>query len=328
MTITRYAAPLTLFLAFAVTAQTDPTPTAKPQTFTIDAGTHGIPELTDRVAAFLDCNILYTTAELEGAGKIRTTRRTEVDAKGCWELFGTLLYHKGLAIVTMDEARGFHEIIAMSGQRQREIANGAMFVKSENIEAYAGHKATPILTTVPLKNINATIATNALRPFFASTGSPAGGGSLTLGNVGNNTDMLVQGYGPQVAAACRMLRLIDVRSDEPSDQVQVVRLEHANANDIVASIEAAWANRRAIQQAQMQVQGLPAANPNLRAVAHPALNAVILTGSAASVTESMQLIARLDAPAVAQKPASADLLRRIEQLEARLAALEGHKHAK
>jgi hypothetical protein len=42
----------------------------------------------------------------------------------------------------------------------------------------------------------------------------------------------------------------------------------------------------------------------------------------------MQLIARLDAPAVAQKPASADLLRRIEQLEARLAALEGHKHAK
>ena len=47
------------------------------------------------------------------------------------------------------------------------MLDGRLTVQSDGV---------PILTTVPLKNINATIATNALRPFFASTGSPQGGG--------------------------------------------------------------------------------------------------------------------------------------------------------
>jgi hypothetical protein len=294
--------------------------TAPANTFVLDVGSHAIPELVDRVAAFVDCNILYNAAELEGNGKIRTTRRTEVDKKGCWELFGSLLYHKGLAIVTLDEARGFHEVISMHGPRAREIANGAMFVDHTKVEAYANLKATPILTSVPLKNINATIATNALRPFFASTGAPSGGGSLTLGNVGNNSDMLLQGYGPQVAAACRLLRLVDVGSGETNDIVQVVRLEHAAPGDVVASLEATWAGRAAFQN--MQAQGLPTPAVPLRIVAHPPQNAIILSGSSAQIRDAMQLIAQLDHPAVAAK-ASEDLVRRVQELEAKMQALEG-----
>jgi len=313
-----------LILALSAAAQGDPTAPGKPQSLTIDSGIHPIPKMVERVAAFLDYNILYNASEIESAGEIRLTRRTEVDAKGCWELFGTLLYHKGLAIVTIDEARGFHEIISMNGPRQREITNSALFVKLEDAETYAKLKATPILTTVPLKNINATIAVNSLRPFFATTGS-SGSNALTIGTVGNNTDLLIQGFGPQVAAACRLLRLVDVRGDEPSDEVQVVRLIHANAGDIVATLDVAWSSRKAAQQMQAQMQGLPPSPPQLRVVAHNALNAVVLTGSSANIKEALELVAKLDAPAAASIPQSSDLLRLIGKLEARIAALEGQK---
>ena len=52
------------------------------------------------------------------------------------------------------------------------------------------------------------MATNSLRPFFASTGQV--GAPLTLGNVGNNRAMLLQGFTDQVAAAIRLLRTVDV----------------------------------------------------------------------------------------------------------------------
>lgn len=321
------ASSLFLVLASSAVAQETPAPTAAAATsFVLDTGSHAIPELVDRVATFLDCNILYNATELDGSGKIRVTRRTEVDKKACWELFGSLLYHKGLAIVTLDEARGYHEVISMNGPRSREISSGALFVKHQDVEAYANLKATPILTSVPLKNINATIATNALRPFFASTGSPSGGGSLTLGNVGNNSDMLLQGYGPQVAAACRLLRLVDVGSGESGDQVQVVRLQHAAASDLVPSLEATWAGRAAVQA--MQAQGMPTVTAPLRVVVHAPLNAVILTGTTSQVRDALQLIATLDVPAVVQAPQSADLARRVQQLEERLQQLEGRARAK
>ena len=320
------AASFLLVLASSAAAQETPAPTAAAATtFVLDTGSHAIPELVDRVGAFLDRNILYNATELEGSGKIRVTRRTEVDKKGCWELFGSLLYHKGLAIVTLDEARGYHEVISMHGPRAREISSGALFVKHQDVEAYANLKATPILTSVPLKNINATIATNALRPFFASTGSPNGSGSLTLGNVGNSSDILLQGYGPQVAAACRLLRLVDVGSGESGDLVQVVRLEHAAANDLVASLEATWAGRAA---QVMQAQGMPPVGAPLRVVVHAPLNAVILTGTTSQVRDALQLIATLDVPAVAPAPQSADLARRVQQLEERLQQLEGRARAK
>lgn len=327
MTTLLSTAPLTLLLALSAIAQGDPGTAGRPQSFVLEAGTHAIPALVDRVAAFLGHNILYNASELGNAGDVRLTQRTEVDAGGCWELFHTLLHHKGLAIISTDQKRGFHEVISMNGPRQREISNNATLFQYNELETYSKLKASPVLTSMPLKNINVTIALNSLRPFFATSGS-SGSGSVILGSVGNNSELLLQGYGSQVAAAVRLLQLVDVRSDEPSETVQVVRLEHANPTEVVASLDAALSNRKAAQQQSAQMQGLPMPLPNPRAVAHPALNAVILMGSTASVRESLELVSKLDAPAVAPNAETVALRQMLGRLEARLSALEGQNARK
>jgi hypothetical protein len=82
-----------------------------------------------------------------------------------------MLYIKGFAVVPRGEGDlEILEIVSMSGAARREITNGARYVTPDELPAYRNQTGVPILTTVPLKNINATIATNALRPFFASTG--------------------------------------------------------------------------------------------------------------------------------------------------------------
>jgi hypothetical protein len=89
----------------------------------------------------------------------------------------------------------------------------------------------PVLVMVPLKHINATIATNALRPFFASTGAPGGGGTLTLGNVGNSSAMLLTGMQDQVAQAIRLIRGCDV--PPPPEQME----QAANSGERIQQLE-------------------------------------------------------------------------------------------
>ena len=69
-----------------------------------------------------------------------------------------------------------------------------------------------VVTVVPLEHTQVQVATNSLRPFFASGGQP--GATLTIGNVGSNRAMLLQGFASQVAAAIRLLRLADVPPKE------------------------------------------------------------------------------------------------------------------
>lgn len=325
---TLLAAPLALVLVATANGQNRPQPApstapaavataTRSEPFVLEAGTIQLVELVDRVAAYLDYNLLYSESELGAVPQngIRLTRRTEVDRAGCWELFNSLLYQRGFAILTMDRERGFYEVIFMNGARAREIANAAMFVPHTEVDRYARLQATPILTSVPLQSINATIATNALRPFFAAAGPNAA--SLTLGNVGNSSDLLLQGFGPQVAAACRLLQLIDRGDDGTKPLIQVVVLEHAVATDIVARLQETLSR----SQAEAMTTGMSTVAP-LRAVPHPALNAIVLGGSAAQINDALELIARLDRPATGPKPPLDDVLQCLQQLEQRVQQLE------
>ena len=139
----------------------------------------------------------------------------EVDRQGCHELLATLLTANGFALTSLDEGKQLYEVVSMNGPRNREVFNHAAHRSPEEVLARPDLRMA-VTTVVQLQHINATIATNAMRPFFASTGAPSGGGSLTLGNVGNNTGILLSGMQDQVANAIRMLRLVDV--PQPKDQ--------------------------------------------------------------------------------------------------------------
>lgn len=219
--------------------------------------------------------------------------------------FQTMLYIKGFAVVPRGEDNlELNEIVFMSGQRGREVTNGARYVTPDELIDYRYQTGVPILTTVPLENINATIATNALRPFFASTGSPTGGGSLTLGNVGNSSAMLLQGFGPQVYAAVKLLELVDIPTEEPNLVVQVIRLEEQAPEELEPILTEVLESRVRIRQQVLQDKGgqpgaggaTGSSQAQLKIVVHSSQKALVLSGTQEQVNEALDLIARLDVP--------------------------------
>ncbi len=235
-------------------------------------------------------------------GSLRFKRATF--DKDFFSFFQTMLYIKGFAIVPRGEGDlEILEIISTNGPRIREVTNGARYVTPDELEEYKNQTGVPIFTTVQLKHINATIVNNALRPFFASTGSPQGGGGVTIGNVGNQTAMLLQGYGPQVYAAVKLLDLADQPVDAPNLVVQVVPLQHAAPEEIEPILSEVLESRNRIR-AQVLAEnrqggaGAAATNsqPQLKIVVNSSQKSLVLSGIADHVNEALSLIAQLDNP--------------------------------
>ena len=218
--------------------------------------------------------------------------------------FQTMLFIKGFAIVPRGEGDlEILEIISITGPRVREVTNGARYVTPDELPQYRNQTGVPILTTVQLKHINANVANNAMRPFFASTGGQPGSGGVTMGNVGNNSAILLHGYGPQVYAAVELLKLVDVAIEPPNLVVQVVPLQHAAPEEIEPILTEVLESRQRIRQqvlAESSAGGGGAATaanqPQLKIVVNGSQKSVVLSGIQDHVIEALELIARLDLP--------------------------------
>ncbi|MGK0264501.1 MAG: type II secretory pathway component GspD/PulD (secretin), partial [Planctomycetota bacterium] len=224
-----------------------------------------------------------------------------------YSFFQTMLYIKGYAVVPRGEGDlELLEIVMMTGTRGREVTNGARYVTPEDLINYRYQTGVPILTTVPLRHINAQLANNALRPFFASTGGTNAGGSVQIGNVGNKSALLLQGFGPQVYAAVALLKLVDEPAEEPNLVVQVIVLEHQAPEEIEPILTEVLESRSQIRQQVLQESGgQPGAGgsagsgrPRLKVVVHSSQKALVLSGEQEQVREALDLIARLDVPGI------------------------------
>lgn len=178
--------------------------------FRLPAGEVQLSALVDQCALYLGTNILWNPQELSQAStpNPKLQHPVETDREGCEELLTSMLIRSGLALVSLDEKGSLMEVISLNGPRAREFWARAQERSVEAVLARPNLKL-PVTVMMPLEHINATIATNALRPFFASTGSNAGG-SLTIGNVGNNSALLISGMQDQVVQAIRLLRKCDI----------------------------------------------------------------------------------------------------------------------
>ncbi len=183
--------------------------TAERAHFVIEAGEIKLTDLIDRAAAHLQWNILVDARDMTASGNPPTAKLQQpidVDRNGCEEVLTSLLYRSGFVVVPVDEEKHIYEVIASNGVRAREITTRA--VRRTPAEILARPTLLiPVTTTVTLQHINAVVATNSLRPFFASIG---GNSSLIIGNVGNNTGMVISGLQDQVATVLRMLETCDV----------------------------------------------------------------------------------------------------------------------
>lgn len=203
----------TVALSFLPTlgfAQDQPATTTKAATFVVEAGETKLTDLINRAAAYLQWNVLVNEQELAAPGQLpafRLQQRMEVDRAGCEDLLAGMLYRSGFALTAIDVQKNLFEVVSMTGPRSREVMSRAVRRTPAEIMARPQLRIA-VITTVELKHINAPIATNALRPFFAS--SSAGSASITIGNVGNNSGMLVLGMQDQVAAVLQILSACDV----------------------------------------------------------------------------------------------------------------------
>ncbi|MBK8977874.1 MAG: hypothetical protein IPM29_18355 [Planctomycetes bacterium] len=210
-----------------------------------------------------------------------------------FEFFLRTMYEHGIACVPKGQGKSATvDLIAMNGPRRSDILTQAAFVPVERIDDYRGQYGVPIQTVLRLQHINGQIAANATRPFFASTGmSPS---SLVLGSVGDDRTILLQGFGPQVANAVQLLKAADVASQTGDSVLRVVRLQHAPAEEIAATL-------RELTGPQpfnaVSAQGVPVPPPGgARCVAIASLGALVIEGSASDVARVLELVAKLDVP--------------------------------
>jgi type II secretory pathway component GspD/PulD (secretin) len=218
------------FLAALLPAQQEARPAEKPAAtkapFVFEAGVVELRAVITRCGAYLQRNVLVDDSELMAAGNPARGKRATADggggngpfvelqlpvvtdAAGCEELLTGLLWSRGLALVPLDEAKGVYEVLAMSGARGREVTMRAVQRTPEQVLARPALRQF-VTVVVALQHTNATIATNALRPFFASTGQ-ANQATLQLGNVGNSTAIVITGPQDQCANAIQLLRTADV----------------------------------------------------------------------------------------------------------------------
>lgn len=216
---------------------TAPAATAKKAPFVFEAGETELLELVERCGSYLQYNILVDSSELattgrgRGGGRVRGRAPAKnepveetgpivnlqlpvvTDHDGCEELLSSMLWSHGLALVALDEQKAVYEVLSRNGPRQREIAMSGVRRTPEQVLARPMLRSY-VSTVVLLKHINAQLANNALRPFFASSGPSNSSGALLIGNLGNKTSILVSGPQFMVASAVKLLLEADVPETE------------------------------------------------------------------------------------------------------------------
>src|SRR5262249_23945075 len=106
-------------------------------------------------------------------------------------MLNELLASRALVVVPVDAARQVYQVLSLHGQRAGEIYARAVPMSVDEVLRRPGRKQV-VLVTMLLQHIDASIAVNALRPFFAVGNSQTL--SISLGTVGTNESLLLLGF--------------------------------------------------------------------------------------------------------------------------------------
>lgn len=221
---------VSLAIVGAVAAPQDPAARA----FVLEPGTHALTDLIDRSSKFLGRNTLYTEAEFSGrpSSEVVLQQRLELDAEGCEDVVGQLLFSKGFAVVPMDAERAVYEVIALEGPRRAELSSRAVSATPAEVVRMRQRKVA-VRCTVKLEGAAPAQVMMQLRPYIAGRGP---GTSVVVGNVGDA--LLIEGFADQVAGVLELLATFEQparsaleareeleRAREKSLEVRIAKLE-------------------------------------------------------------------------------------------------------
>jgi general secretion pathway protein D len=237
---------------------------------------------------------VYPKTEVENdQSKILWIGTVRLRKEQFFAFFQTMLYIKGFACVIRGEGRSqLVDIISNRGQRVQEISIGALYVPVEDLDQYKHQTGVQVLTSINFDHLDATKASQQVRPFFTAGGGRNG---LNFGNPGNGKSLLVQGYGPQVYNAYRLFKLVDIPEEVIDLVIETVGLVHAAAEELEPLLNDLLGDR----SRQRPATGAPtpaAQQVQMKILAQVTTNILILSGTRDQVTEAKDLIAQLDRP--------------------------------
>jgi hypothetical protein len=147
------------------------------------------------------------------------------DREGFEEAFCDLLDAAHLLLLTRDETKGLHEVVASMGQN----AHNAFRTPPRRSTAEILRRPTlkqPVSTVVQLRHTNGSVVANFLRPVF--TGGP-GRGSFTIATGPNNASVVLVGMQADVARALEIIQETDQKPEQAGqdapEQERLARLE-------------------------------------------------------------------------------------------------------
>ncbi|MBC8370611.1 MAG: hypothetical protein H8E25_11490 [Planctomycetes bacterium] len=135
-------------------------------------------------------------------------------------------------------------IVENIGGNNTTIKANAPFVDEENIPEFADQPGTYIYTVVSLKFADAQELGTSLR---TTLGAGSGDNSAFMA-LGGEQAILIQGYGPFVAAAARMVAVLDKRPDIVQPEFKKVRLFEASAEELAEILSELVNNLQAVPQ--------------------------------------------------------------------------------
>ncbi|MDP6963225.1 MAG: secretin N-terminal domain-containing protein [Planctomycetota bacterium] len=119
-------------------------------------------------------------------------------------------------------------IVENIGGNNTTIKSNAPFVNQEDISDFADKPGTYIYTVVSLEYADAQELGTSLR---TTLGAGSGDNSAFMA-LGGEQAILIQGYGPFVAAAARMVKVLDNKPDLIQPEFKKVRLFEASAEEL------------------------------------------------------------------------------------------------
>lgn len=184
-----------------------------------------------------------------------------------------------------------------------DIKANTLFVDMQDAELFASQPGVYITTVVKLKYADAQNLGTSLRTALAGGG--AGAGQDSFMPLPSENALLVQGFGPFVAAAVRLIRLLDSKPEVPKPEFARIPLQEASAEETAQLLQ------DLLEEDTGRVGGAPARRGvrgdqnatvavderiETRIQANPRDNSLLVFASEQNLEQIKDLVAELDRP--------------------------------
>ena len=237
--------------------------------------------------------------------KILLYGRKRIKKEDFYSFFQIMMKINGF--VCVQQGSGDLSVIVITASPEKNPQSGptvkanTLFVDPEDVEQFKSQPGIYITTVVRLRYANAQTLGTGLRNAVTGGGGADTSGFMPLAG-GSENAILIQGFGPFVAWATRLVRSLDIKPEGPEPVMEKIQLQEASAEEVAQLLQDLLEDTgspevRAAQRARQQEGGgvvIPGYDIETRVLAFPRDNSLLVVASPDNLDRVKDLIAKLD----------------------------------